>query len=105
MDPSGVNNIYALIAVCVMTLGGMVGSIIYVQRTTGRITSVHDTPTNGSPVSANYVKRLVAEHERDCKVREEIAALRREMNAGFANVSDDFRNLHERLDRAVERGK
>lgn len=105
MDPTAITNIYGLIGVCIVTLGGMVGSIIYVQRTTGRTASTSDTPTNGSPVSANYVKRLVAEHELNCKVREEIAALRREMNAGFANVSDDFRNLHERLDRAVERGK
>ncbi len=100
MDPASINNIFSLLAFLALIVLGIL------QVRGGRVSkpaSGNDTPVNGQPVSANYVKRVVAEHERDCKVREEIAALRREMNAGFASASEDFRGVHERLDRVIER--
>ena len=99
MDPASINNIFALLAfLAVVALG-----VVQLRANKAKAASEHDTPTNGQPVSANYVKRLVAEHERDCKVREEIEELRKEMQAGFRNVSEDFRGVHERLDRSYER--
>ena len=99
LDPASINNIFALLAfLAVVALG-----VVQLRANKAKAASEHDTPTNGSPVSANYVKRLVAEHELNCKVREEIAGLRREMNAGFTNVGLDIRGVHERLDRSYER--
>lgn len=103
MDPTAITNIYGLIGVCIVTLGGMVGSIIYVQRTTGRTASTSDTPTNGQPVSANFVRRIVAEHERDCGMHEDLEKLRHDMQTGFTNVGIDIRGVHERLDRVIEK--
>jgi hypothetical protein len=100
MDPASINNIFSLLAFLALVMLG----IIQLRLGRGKPADQNSSePVNGNPVSANYVKRVVAEHERDCKVREEIEELRKEMQAGFRNVSEDFRGVHERLDRSYER--
>ena len=66
-------------------------------------------PSNGN--GDNFLRRLIAEHERDCshndEMKRQFAELRAEYKRDFAglerNVSGDIRGVHERLDRVIER--
>ncbi len=68
MDPSSVNNIYALAAVCVMTLGGFFGGIAYTRKTA-------EPPSNngnGKYATKDYVEARVSQHEIHCGQAEDI---------------------------------
>lgn len=61
-------------------------------------------PPNGN--GENLLRRLIAEHERDCsnagEIKREFAQIRSDIRALERNVSEDIRGVHERLDRVIE---
>jgi Tfp pilus assembly protein PilO len=54
----------------------------------------------------NLLRRLLAEHERDCsnvdEIKREIVQVRADIRTLERNVSEDIRGVHERLDRVIE---
>lgn len=74
MDPSIIGNVdslYALlglgiVAITVLTLDKRRRQDRVPQAQAASETEPNGATNNGHPVSANYVKRVVAEHARDC---------------------------------------
>lgn len=63
-------------------------------------------PPKANGNGENLIRRLIAEHERDCsnadEIKKEFAQIRTDIRALERNVSQDIRGVHERLDRVIE---
>lgn len=99
MDLNGVNNIWGLAAVCVMTLGSFFGGIAYTRRGKGETPEPALGSAPNGYATQDWVRVAIAEQCRDCpsvaRLETQITQMRQEVQTGL-------RGVHDRLDRVLE---